>query len=103
MYLTPDDRQKWALLIGINSYPNFAPHGQLSGCISDIEAMRQVLETSFNCPENHVVSLTDELATREGILTAMKELVERVGTDDIVVVHYSGHGSQMRDLEGDEP
>ncbi|HEX4496320.1 MAG TPA: caspase family protein, partial [Thermoanaerobaculia bacterium] len=46
---------------------------------------------------------TDELATREGILTAMKELVERVGTDDIVVVHYSGHGSQMRDLEGDEP
>jgi hypothetical protein len=103
MYLTPDDRQKWALLIGINSYPNFAPRGQLSGCISDIEAMRLVLETSFNFPENHVVSLTDELATREGILTAMKELVQRVGKDDIVVFHYSGHGSQMRDLEGDEP
>jgi hypothetical protein len=103
MYLTPDDRQKWALLIGINSYPNFAPRGQLSGCISDIEAMRLVLETSFNFPENHVVSLTDELATREGILTAMKDLVQRVGKDDIVVFHYSGHGSQMRDLEGDEP
>ena len=98
-----DDRQKWALLIGINSYPNFAPRGQLSGCINDIEVMRQVLERSFNFPEDHVVSLKDEQATREGILTAMKELVARIGKDDIVVVHYSGHGSQMTDLEGDEP
>ena len=33
----------------------------------------------------------------------MKELVARIGQDDIVVFHYSGHGSQMTDLEGDEP
>ncbi len=103
MTSSPDDRQKWALLIGINRYPNFAPRGQLSGCINDIEVIRQVLERSFNFPGDHVVSLKDEQATREGILTAMKELVARIGKDDIVVVHYSGHGSQMTDLEGDEP
>jgi hypothetical protein len=103
MTSSPDLRQKWALLIGINSYPNFLPRGQLSGCIHDIEVMRQVLEKSFNFPENHVVSLTDEQATREGILAAMKDLVARIGEDDIVVFHYSGHGSQMTDLEGDEP
>jgi hypothetical protein len=103
MSSTSDDRQKWALLIGINHYPNFAPRGQLSGCVNDIQVMRQVLETSFNFPESHVELLTDEQATREGILTAMKELVARVGQDDIVVFHYSGHGSQMTDLEGDEP
>jgi hypothetical protein len=103
MTSTPDDRQKRALLIGINEYPNFAPRGQLDGCINDIEVMRQVLEKSFNFPENHVVSLTDEQATREGILTAMQDLVAVVGEDDIVVFHYSGHGSQMTDVEGDEP
>ena len=38
-----EDRPKWALLIGINRYPNFAPRGQLSGCVNDVEVMRQVL------------------------------------------------------------
>jgi hypothetical protein len=65
--------------------------------------MRQVLTDSFNFPENHVALLADEQATREGILAAMKDLVQRVGQDDVVVFHYCGHGSQMTDLEGDEP
>jgi hypothetical protein len=99
----PETLQKWALLIGINSYPNFAPRGQLTGCINDVEVMRQVLTDSFNFPESHVALLTDGQATREGILGAMRELVQRVGPGDVVVVHYSGHGSQMTDVEGDEP
>jgi hypothetical protein len=99
----PDDRPKWALLIGINRYPNFAPRGQLTGCVNDVEVMRQVLVNSFNFPEDHIAVLTDEQASREGILGAMRALVQRVGQDDIVVFHYSGHGSQMTDLEGDEP
>ena len=100
---TPDDRPKWALLIGINRYPNFAPRGQLSGCVNDVEVMRQVLVESFHFPESHVAVITDEQASREGILGAMRELVQRVGPEDIVVFHYSGHGSQMTDVEGDEP
>ncbi len=98
-----EDRPKWALLIGINEYPKFAPRGQLSGCVNDVEVMRQALVNSFNFPENHVAVLTDRQATRKGILTAMRDLVQKVGQDDVVVVHYSGHGSQMTDLEGDEP
>lgn len=95
-----DNRQKWALLIGIDSYSNF---NQLTGCINDVQVMHQVLTSTFNFPESHVRLLTDEQATREGILGALKDLVQRVGPDDIVVVHYSGHGSQMTDVEGDEP
>ena len=66
-----EDRQKWALLIGINEYPKFAPRGQLTGCINDVEVMRQVLMNSFQFPENHVEVLTDAQASREGILAAM--------------------------------
>ena len=32
----------------------------------------------------------------------METLVERVSDGDVVVVYYSGHGSQRTDLEGDE-
>src|SRR5947199_10096084 len=92
--------EKWALLIGIDRYPNFT---QLKGCVSDVQVMRQVLTDSFNFPENHVAVITDEQATREGILAAMRDLVQRVDNDDVVVFHYSGHGSQMTDREGDEP
>jgi len=91
---------KWALLIGIDHYPYV---NQLSGCVNDVHVMRQVLTESFAFPEDHITLLTDEQATREGILTAMKELVARAGKDDIVVFHYSGHGSQMTDREGDGP
>jgi hypothetical protein len=103
MSSAPEDRQKWALLIGINEYPKFAPRGQLTGCINDVEVMRQVLTNSFNFSEDHVEVLTDSQASQEGIRAAMRALVQRVGADDIVVVHYSGHGSQMTDIEGDEP
>jgi caspase domain-containing protein len=99
----PDDRAKWALLIGINQYPKFAPRGQLSGCVNDVQVMRQVLVESFDFPVEHVTLLTDGEATREGILAAMQGLLARAGEDDIVVFHYSGHGSQMTDVEGDEP
>lgn len=101
--VSSDDRGKWALLIGINQYPRFYPRGQLSGCVHDVEVMRQVLIESFKFPEDHITLLADGQATHDGILTAMKELTARIGKDDIVVVHYSGHGSQMRDREGDEP
>jgi hypothetical protein len=99
----PDVPNKWALLVGINRYPMFAPRGQLSGCVNDVQVMRQALIESFQFPEDHITLLTDEQATRAGILAAMKELVARVGDDDVVVFHYSGHGSQMTDREGDAP
>jgi hypothetical protein len=94
------DPQKWALLIGIDSYLHVRP---LNGCGNDVKAMHQILTDAFKFPQENVTVLTDEAATREGILAALKDLSGRVGEHDIVVVHYSGHGSQMPDREGDEP
>lgn len=94
---------RWALLVGINQYPNFAPRGQLKGCVNDVQVMRRILIDSFSFPEANIALLIDEQATREAILAAMQELVARVQEGDVVVFHYSGHGSQMPDVEGDEP
>jgi hypothetical protein len=100
-----DDRDrmsgKHALLVGINAYPNFARHEQLSGCVNDVEAMATLLRGTYGFED--VVTLIEEAATRDGVLAALNELAARVEDDDVVVVHYSGHGSQMTDREGDEP
>jgi hypothetical protein len=46
--------------------------------------------------------LTDEEATREGILTALAELVDDGAPGDVLAFQYSGHGTQLPDLDGDE-
>ncbi|MEG4352652.1 caspase family protein [Microcoleus sp. LAD1_D3] len=91
---------KWALLIGINKYKYVR---QLQGCMNDVELMTKILQENFGFLEAHITQLLDEQATRDNILTALQQLVERVGSDDIAVIHYSGHGSQMTDREGDKP
>jgi Caspase domain len=90
-----------ALLIGVNRYPNFGSRQQLLGCVNDVEAMAALLRSSYRFED--VVTLRDEEATRDGILAALEDLAARLLEDDVVVVHYSGHGSQMTDREGDEP
>jgi hypothetical protein len=96
-----EKRHKWALLIGVNKY-KFPGINQLQGCVNDVELMSKILQENFGFPADHITLLRDEQATRDGILAAMDALVDCVGQEDIVVIHYSGHGSQMTDREGDE-
>lgn len=90
---------KRALLIGINDYK--AVPG-LQGSVNDVQTMRQILMTRWGFPEANIKVLTDQAATREGILAALEELVSTAGPHDTVYLHYSGHGSEVEDLNGDE-
>lgn len=91
---------KRALLIGINKY-RAVP--KLQGSLNDIETMKQVLITRWGFPEENIRLLTDEQATREGMLAALNQFVHETGPNDTIYIHYSGHGSQVEDLNGDEP
>jgi len=90
---------KRALLIGINKYQSVP---KLQGSINDIETMRQILLTRWGFQERYIAVLKDEAATRAGILAALEQLVKETGPQDSVYFHYSGHGSQVEDLNGDE-
>ena len=94
---------KRALLVGINRYPNFPPERQLRGCENDVALLHATLRDRFGFPEALITVLTNEQATRDGILGAMNQLADATEVDDAVVLYYSGHGSQMSDREGDEP
>lgn len=45
----------------------------------------------------------DKEATYQGITTALRGLRESVNPGDTVWIHFSCHGQQMEDLDGDEP
>jgi len=90
---------KRALLIGINRYQVLPT---LNGSLNDVETMRQVLTTRWGFHAPHITLLTDQAATRAGILAALERLVQETGPSDVVYIHYSGHGSQVEDVNGDE-
>lgn len=104
--------QKWALLIGINEYPKLPDQYNLQGCLNDVTAIKALLTSpQFAFPPQNILTLTSpaadrsRLATRENILAAFtRHLISntRVGNGDIIVIYYSGHGSQVPDAEGDE-
>lgn len=96
----PSAGTKRALLIGINKYKAVP---KLQGSLNDIETMRQILLTRWGFADKSIVVLTDEAATRDGMLAALEQLAKVAGPNDTVYFHYSGHGSQVDDLNGDEP
>jgi hypothetical protein len=93
---------KRALLIGIDRYPNFPEANQLHGCGNDVEVMAGLLRERFGFPADAVTVLRDEAATQEAIRAGVRNLIERTGDGDVVVLHYSGHGSQRSSADPTE-
>jgi len=94
-----DSPVRRALLIGIGDYQVLP---DLPGAHNDIALIQHVLTERFGFTPNNVEVLMDSAATRAGILQALNRLVEESGERDMIYFHYSGHGSQIQDLNGDE-
>ena len=84
-----------ALCIGIDSYP--APN-KLDGCVADAEAWKAAFEEAGF----EVELLTNRKATRERMVEMIKELVVSSRSGDVLALQYSGHGTTIEDLDGDE-
>jgi hypothetical protein len=102
--LAQNTSRKLALLIGINDYTETSAFAKLYGCVTDVELQRELLTYRFGFNPKDILTLTDAQATREGMLTAFEEhLIKQARAGDVVAVHYSGHGSRVRDPDGDHP
>jgi hypothetical protein len=91
--------QGHALVIGVANYPQVRPLPKI--VLNDARALCDLL-TSPACgyPAANVTQLLDDQATADGIRTALAGLATRVGSDDTVVVFFSGHGGH--EDSGDE-
>jgi hypothetical protein len=87
---------KKAVCIGINNYPGTS--NDLQGCVNDANDWCALLaeygfETSL---------MLDSQATRQNIRTALNNLVSSASEGDVIVLTYSGHGTQVFEMSGDE-
>ncbi|VDC05438.1 unnamed protein product [Peniophora sp. CBMAI 1063] len=99
-----------ALCIGINYYDEDGHESDLESCIRDAKRMRRLLLDHFQYRKEDVVLLSDHpdhggpgtKPTKDNILRAMKDLVHDARSGDSFFFHYSGHGFQTKDMDGDE-
>jgi uncharacterized caspase-like protein len=90
---------KRALLIGINRYVAVP---SLKGAVNDVMTMKEVLIQRWGFDAANIAMLIDEQATRDHMMAALETIVRDSNSEDTVYIHYSGHGSQVQDLNGDE-
>jgi len=89
-----------ALLVGINRYPD--PAHALNGCVNDVHQLRALLRQHYAFEDASLKVLLDARATTAGIRSGLRWLVQGASAGDVLVFHYSGHGSQVPDRDGDE-
>ncbi|KAA8494504.1 Metacaspase-1 [Porphyridium purpureum] len=105
----PATGRRKAVLIGINYT---GTRNQLKGCVNDVRFIKHLLQTRFGFKDEDFFILTDEdpkisgvrraAPTRYNIIDALRWLIGGVTAGDSLFFHFSGHGSQVRDTNGDE-
>ena len=93
-------QNRYALLIGIGDYPAKFGWNKIHGD-NDVSIIKTLLLEQGFIAENITV-LTNADATKSGILSAMDMLRLKAQKGDVVYIHFSGHGQQVTDLNGDE-
>lgn len=90
-------RKTWAIIIGINNYRGSGVP-QVPWANLDAYEVEKILwqELQFD----HSITLYDEMATQDDILTVLTDSLKDVGPEDGVFVFFAGHGFTEKTDEG---
>jgi len=87
--------EKWALLVGINNYPNdISP---LRYCVADVVAFRDALVNVAGFKRDKIFLMTDKMEgqmepTNINVVKRLGILAKQVQPQDTFVFYFSGHG-----------
>jgi hypothetical protein len=111
----------YALLIGIDYYEPNPYYKSLKGAVRDIDKVASYLEKSLQIQAEQIIRLTSPLPdknsladvrslrlerppTYQNIVEAFNTITETAQAQDLVYIHYSGHGGRVKtifpDLKG---
>jgi len=85
---------KIALLFGINNYPG--GENDLNGCLNDLLLVESKL------PDFQIRKFVNSEVTVRCFTEQLQFAIDHAMPGDVIYVHYSGHGSYVRDKSGDE-
>ena len=99
----------WALLIGVNYYPDDDETSSLEGCVRDVEQLHQLFEgrqnihtillkASIGNDVNSTKPCEDETQwpTLHNVRSSVSRILSQATTGDLVHIHFSGHGVRRK-------
>ena len=92
------DAKNRALLVGIGNYDETATGWKVIHGNNDVNLLSNRLKKKGF----EIKTLTDRQATKGSIISALSQLSESATADDLVYIHFSGHGQLIQDLNKDE-
>jgi tetratricopeptide (TPR) repeat protein/uncharacterized caspase-like protein len=102
--VAPDGKgQLWAVVVGISSYKNVPPEGQLRFAHRDAEELAAFLRSprGGGFPSNHIKLLLNQDATLSAMRTAIGTwLVRSAEPDDVIYIFFAGHGVVEGETDG---
>ena len=101
LLLFPCFATRRALVIGIGEYPATSGWHKINGD-KDIPLVEKML-CANGFEKQNIVKLKNQQATYLAICCELDRLITKSQKGDIVYIHFSGHGQQITDLNGDEP
>lgn len=92
-----------ALLVGVNYYQHAPDVPPTRGAQEDAEATSELIQQKYGFQRGEIKLLLGAQATAGNIIAEFRRwLIEGTQPGDRVFFHYSGHGSRVKDLNGDE-
>lgn len=99
----------WALLIGVNCYPDDDETSPLEGCVRDVEQLHQHLEGRGNIHRILLkASISNEVDSKKpredetqwptlhNVRSSVSRILSQATTGDLVHIHFSGHGVRRK-------
>lgn len=90
-------QQKHALIVAVSNYPKESGWNNIHSNNDLHLLLPQLKRLGF-----HINTLADKQATKKNILQALQHLIQQLKAGDNICLHFSCHGQQMEDDNGDE-
>ena len=81
--------KNYLFVIGIDAYKHW---DNLNCAVKDIEDFTDVLLDRYEFEKENVLSLKNSEATRRNILIKLREITQKITTEDNLILYFSGHG-----------
>ncbi len=94
-------QNKHALLVGIGNYPKTDKYHNWRN-LSSLNDMEIIEDMLTNQKFNSITKLVDAEATTENLKKNFEQIIDKVQKNDIVYFHFSGHGQQVEDVNGNK-
>ena len=90
-----------ALIVAISRYPAHSGWRDINAN-NDVKLLLPTLKKKGFSGKN-IAILQNEMATKQRVVAAFESLQKTAQAGDFVFIHFSTHGQQMEDDNGDEP